>query len=107
MTQQHTHKYQKKNIAKKGNTPYYVMACSLPNCSHNLSLELAIGKETICHKCGRKTVIWKDKNGIRTKPYCKRGTGCNKKLTSIHEEGNETVSSTKSDIFMPPLSIKD
>lgn len=71
----HFHKYRKVNIAKKENTPYFVMQCTLPECNHyapmktQLSAPSLKGKISICNKCNEPFIL--NRRAIRmAKPIC-------------------------------------
>jgi protein-arginine kinase activator protein McsA len=62
----HIHKYQKVKWGKKETE---IFRCMLPDCSHYLHLEMALGKKSICHKCGRTFTLGKG-DIIKVRPKC-------------------------------------
>lgn len=66
MSAQHTHRYEKVILGKNN---YVVFRCNLPNCNHYIAEKLALGKVTICNRCGFQMLL--DKRAMRlTKPHC-------------------------------------
>lgn len=66
----HVHMYQRKDIGKAPNS-YIVYACALPNCTHYIAEQFAMGKQSLCNKCGNEFYL--DKyviQGVRVNPYC-------------------------------------
>lgn len=66
----HIHQYQRKNLAIPPKE-YIVYACALPNCTHYIPAKLAMGKQSLCNKCGNeftldRYAIWQQ----RVNPYC-------------------------------------
>jgi hypothetical protein len=62
----HVHKYLRIEWGKK-KTP--VMRCVLPNCTHYVHMEMVLGRQSICWKCGAPFVI--DRLAVtRKKPKC-------------------------------------
>jgi hypothetical protein len=73
--QSHVHMYQRKDIGKT--KPYIIYACGLPNCTHYIQAKFAMGKLSLCNKCGGEFTL--DKYVVhaqRINPYCPdcRGT---------------------------------
>lgn len=67
----HIHKYMRVVIGKNG---FVVMKCMIPGCRHFISRELAVGRESICWKCGAALVLTME-NTTAKKPVhdeCKR-----------------------------------
>lgn len=65
----HLHIYKRKNIARKGNEPYMVLACIDVMCSHYIPLHLAEGKICACYYCKEAMVI--DKKALtNVKIHC-------------------------------------
>lgn len=87
MPEEHTHKYEKiilggrkvvrdqhgfKKIIKTGG--YEVMKCTVPECTHYIALELAIGRKSICWVCEEEMILTKE-NVRNNKPIhrdCRR-----------------------------------
>lgn len=68
--QKHTHKYRRVRF-KSGNT---VLFCSLPDCNNKINPSLALGKRSICWRCGEEFFL--NEYSIRlAKPHC---TNCHK-----------------------------
>lgn len=68
---QHVHKYQKRKLGK--NKDYVVFACALPNCRHYIAPQLAIGKASLCNKCGEIFLITAEMarpGREQLKPHC-------------------------------------
>ena len=60
----HIHKYIKKRIGKN---KYEVFACGFADCTHFIPASLALGKRSICWRCGIEMII----TNIRlTKQHC-------------------------------------
>ncbi len=51
---QHVHKYQRITLGNKG---YVVLKCALPKCKHYIRRELAVGRASICWKCGMELIL--------------------------------------------------
>lgn len=62
----HVHKYGLFKIGLK--RQYEVMKCNLPLCTHYLEARLAIGKMSICWRCGEDFVLGID--DLKLKPAC-------------------------------------
>ena len=77
----HIHKYMKvilggrrivikdgrRYIEKTGGYP--VMKCTVPKCTHYIAQDLAIGRSTICWKCGNEFVL-NSENVQLKRPLC-------------------------------------
>lgn len=62
----HFHRYEKTILGKNN---YVVFRCNLPNCNHYIAEKLAIGKQSICNRCGDTFIL--DKRAMKfVKPYC-------------------------------------
>lgn len=58
MAKNHTHKYILKNLSRdKIKGPFWVYICCLPGCTSFIRRDLVVGKENICHRCGKKHII--------------------------------------------------
>lgn len=74
----HLHKYQRVNLAKKGNEPYWVMRCM--NCSHyapmktKLSAPMLIGRTAICNNCENPFELFRGALKM-VRPVCNRCIG--------------------------------
>ena len=93
-TYNHTHRYEKRVIGKKG---YTVFVCNMPDCNHYISEALVRGKRSICNRCGADMLM--DTRAMNlVKPHC---ADCiHIKNNDIHDklleliEGEEKVEST-------------
>lgn len=82
MIQKHTHKLRKIKY-KSGNSTFF---CVL-DCSFKISPALALGKKTICNRCGEEFIL--NEYSIRlTKPHCVR---CHKSKDKIDSGMTEIV----------------
>jgi len=61
--QRHIHKYELTTIGTKG--VYFVYMCVLPACTHYIAQHLAVNKETVCWRCGEKTIVPRQRPGKR------------------------------------------
>jgi hypothetical protein len=64
--QKHVHKFRRHRF-KTGGTIFF---CTLPDCTHKIAPELALGKMCICWKCGREFRL-EDYELRLAKPHCK------------------------------------
>lgn len=62
----HIHKYIRTDIGEK--KPYVVYKCALPECTHYLAEKLALGKLSICWRCGNTFQLVK--RLMLKKPHC-------------------------------------
>lgn len=68
--QQHVHKFKKLRY-KSGNEIFF---CALPDCSQKINPALALGKKSICWRCGEEFIM--SEYALRlAKPHCE---GCHK-----------------------------
>ena len=67
MKHQGAHKYRRVKMGREKD--YIVYRCDLPSCPHYVPKYLAVGRESICWKCG-KTFILNGKNLTQAKPTC-------------------------------------
>jgi formylmethanofuran dehydrogenase subunit E len=72
---EHTHKYERENIARDGKPAYWVMRCILPGCNSytpmktKLSCPMLKGKIALCNKCEEKFEL--TRRALRfAKPIC-------------------------------------
>lgn len=72
-SRKHVHRYQRVDISQTPHKKYLVMKCSLPDCTHYVSIPLAIGKSSICWRCGEEFVMTADLARL-SKPHCKACT---------------------------------
>ncbi len=67
MADKHTHKL-RRHTYKSGNTTFF---CALPDCSYKISPPLAIGKRSICWRCGDPFIL--NEYSVRlAKPHCEK-----------------------------------
>ena len=62
---QHTHKFKRLKY-KSGNTIFF---CALPDCSQKINISLALGKRSICWRCGEPFVMTEYSLRL-AKPHC-------------------------------------
>jgi len=75
MATKHLHKYRLKDLARKKDTPpYMVYVCIKQDCSHHVRIDLVDGKEAECNRCGEpfimKLVKLKHGDRIIHRPHC-------------------------------------
>jgi len=71
MKYDHIHKYMRVNLGKNG---YVVFKCMIPGCPHYIRRELAVGRQSICWRCGRPMTLTMA-NTLLKKPHhldCRR-----------------------------------
>src|SRR5216683_5297533 len=89
----HTHKLKRVRF-KTGNAIFF---CALPDCSYKIQPPFALGKRSICWRCGNEFIM--DEYTLRlAKPHC---TSCHKPKTQpeipmsnediVHEEMQEAM----------------
>ncbi|HEY4698981.1 MAG TPA: hypothetical protein VIH27_01220 [Nitrososphaerales archaeon] len=62
----HIHRYVRIKIGRNQRIEY---KCSIPGCTHHVREELAIGRESLCYRCGN--VFFLDKENMKlTRPRC-------------------------------------
>lgn len=52
----HVHKYQRVKLGGR-QSKYIVMKCMLPGCTHFIRRDLAVGRKSICWKCGGELIL--------------------------------------------------
>lgn len=72
---QHTHKFKRLKY-KSGNTIFF---CALPDCSQKINISLALGKRSICWRCGEPFVMTEYSLRL-AKPHCE---ACHKPKNDI------------------------
>jgi hypothetical protein len=75
MATKHLHKYKLRDLARKKDTPpYLVYVCTKQDCSHHIRIDLVDGKEAECNRCGDIFImkLSKLKHGDRVivRPHC-------------------------------------
>jgi|SRR5579863_1208039 len=79
----HVHKLKRLKY-KSGNTIFF---CSLPDCTFKTNIALALGKRTICWRCGEPFIM--SEYSLRlAKPHCEN---CHRPKESIIETSNSSV----------------
>lgn len=89
---EHIHKYKR---AELGNNGYVIYRCMLPNCSHYLAQHLAVGRSSICWKCGDEFTMTMT-SVKRSKPKC---------LECIAELGKIVGRPGKKQVEAPPPEL--
>lgn len=91
MAKLHIHQYQRRVLGK--NKDYIVYSCA--TCSHYIPEELVIGKQSLCNRCKKATVIVKKnrEGGIPHRPHC---DDCTWTRSSKNKSSNEVKPSTMS-----------
>jgi hypothetical protein len=87
-----SHKYQRKNIGRSKEHPFYVYQCTLPTCTHYVRESLIFGRMTICWTCDKEFLIMPiGTRPHKRKPICQScwnvryGKGTEVKNASIEE----------------------
>jgi len=79
MTEKHVHKFRRLRY-KSGNEIFF---CTLPDCSAKINQSLALGKRSICWRCGEPFIM--NEYSLRlAKPHC----------NNCHKPKNEIVPPT-------------
>lgn len=87
-TQKHTHKFKRLKY-KSGNVTFF---CTLPDCSQKINPALALGKRSICWRCGEEFIM--TEYALRlAKPHCEN---CHKPKFQAPEPEVIIASSPKS-----------
>ena len=82
----HVHKF-KRLIYKSGNAIFF---CALPDCAQKINISLALGKRSICWRCGEEFIM--NEYSLRlAKPHC---DNCHKPK-KIKLENGSTISLTR------------
>lgn len=90
----HVHKL-RRHVHKSGNA---VLFCALPDCSFKINPALALGKRSICWRCGEEFIM--NEYSLRlTKPHCEK---CHKPK----KNKNEVISIPEPFILGPGLAKK-
>ena len=66
----HIHQYERTTVGTSGT--YMVMACTLPDCYHYVPMQMAIGKECRCYRCGNPFLLTPIIVNRLVKPHCNR-----------------------------------
>jgi hypothetical protein len=74
--QEHVHRFRRLKY-KSGSTIFF---CTLPDCSVKMNIALALGKRSLCWRCGQPFIL--DEYSLRlAKPHCEN---CHKPKNSVH-----------------------
>lgn len=65
MTEKHVHKL-RRHVFKSGNKIFF---CTLPDCNYKIAISLALGKRTLCNRCGEPFIL-NDYSIRLAKPHC-------------------------------------
>lgn len=86
--EKHIHKL-RKHVHKSGNA---VLFCAMPDCHYKINPALALGKRSICWRCGEEFIM--NEYSLRlTKPHCEK---CHKPKKNKNESQVEIQ-------FIPPV----
>lgn len=105
--QKHTHKL-RRHTYKTGNAVYF---CALPDCSYKIHTALALGKRSVCWRCGEDFIM--NEYAIRlAKPHCEK---CHKPKVGlpdgIVEQAREALAAGEAFIGAPispkPMSLAE
>lgn len=77
----HLHKYKKEKLGHD----YYIYRCMQPDCAHYLPVRLAIGRISICWRCGAGFLMT-GKHTKLTKPHCDECTKGIKSNITVTED---------------------
>ena len=96
MIEKHVHKFKRLKF-KSGNTIFF---CALPDCNQKLNTSLALGKRSLCWRCGEPFIM--NEYSLRlAKPHCEN---CHKPKNEI-KEVKETTSIDE--VSSMPLSLSE
>jgi late competence protein required for DNA uptake (superfamily II DNA/RNA helicase) len=65
MTEKHVHKYKRLKY-KSGN---FIFFCALPDCNQKINISLALGKRSLCWRCGSEFIMTEYSLRL-AKPHC-------------------------------------
>jgi Zn finger protein HypA/HybF involved in hydrogenase expression len=96
----HIHKFKRLRY-KSGNE---ILFCALPDCSQKINPALALGKRSICWRCG-ESFIMNDYSLRLAKPHCE---ACHKPKKEIEEDENDlAVVTQNNDEIIHELSLAE
>lgn len=95
MTEKHIHKL-RRLVHKSGNKIFF---CALPDCNYKINVALALGKRSICWRCGEPFLITEYSLRL-AKPHCDL---CHKSKKEIEKYEGVPVTHETPD-FLPSLS---
>jgi hypothetical protein len=92
------HKYRLKDLARKKDTPpYLVYVCVKQDCSHNIRVELVDGKVAECNRCGDNFImkLSKLKHGstIIVRPHCEDCTKTPDRIRKVKDRVSQDLDS--------------
>lgn len=90
MTEKHTHKLKRLKY-KSGNTIFF---CTLPDCTFKINQALALGKRSLCWRCGEPFIMTEYSLRL-VKPHCEN---CHKSKVPWVYEPNPTEISAANDV---------
>jgi hypothetical protein len=97
--EKHVHKF-KRLIYKSGNVTFF---CTLPDCSHKINPALALGKRSLCWRCGEEFIL--DEYALRlAKPHC---SACHKPKKMTAEEIKKVEIETIKEIEPSLLTLSE
>lgn len=97
--QKHIHKFKRLKY-KSGNMIFF---CALPDCSVKLNPALALGKRSICWRCGESFVMTEYSLRL-AKPHCEK---CHKPKGGVIPYHNIEASTELWPVQAEPLSLQD
>lgn len=92
MTEKHTHKLKRLKY-KSGNSIFF---CALPDCSFKINTSLALGKRSICWRCGEPFIMTEYCLRL-VKPHCE---GC-------HKPKKEVIDNNDHEYAVEPMNIPE
>jgi hypothetical protein len=93
---QHIHKLKRLRY-KSGNVIFF---CCLPDCTYKTNIQLALGKRSICHRCGESFIM--SEYALRlAKPHC---DSCHKPKNGINPTSFDSETQPV-DIVRAPISL--
>lgn len=82
---EHIHKFKKLRY-KSGNEVFF---CALPDCSQKINISLALGKRTLCWRCGEPFIMTEYSLRL-VRPHCEN---CHKSKNAIIDNPDKTFDS--------------
>jgi hypothetical protein len=97
----HTHKFKRLKY-KSGNVIFF---CALPDCNTKIAIPLALGKRSICWRCGSEFIM--NEYSLRlAKPHC---DNCHKpkRFETIIDDSPEALVVAQNEVNKLTLSLSD
>jgi hypothetical protein len=95
--QKHVHKFKRLRY-KSGNEVFF---CTLPDCSAKLNPALALGKKSLCWRCGNEFIM--NEYALRlSKPHCEACHKNKKDLVKLSE-----LDTTREILYEAPLTLAE